>query len=184
MGWDMIQRNTELMRNMVFNVLYYARNRDLVWQEIDIEKISAAVYDIMYKKAELLGIKMKADAVRGTFHGDYESVHSLLINVIDNSIDACRSVKKSQDEKLVSFSSKLQGNNVVFEIKDNGIGMDRETKEKAFSLFFTSKGTEGTGFGLFIANEIAKKHGGNIKIESKPEKGTTFKITLPLNQIT
>jgi len=60
--------------------------------------------------------------------------------------------------------------------------MDRETREKAFSLFFSSKGTEGTGLGLFISNKIAQAHGGSIMLESEENKGTRFIVTLPRNR--
>jgi signal transduction histidine kinase len=69
---------------------------------------------------------------------------------------------------------------IVFEIGDNGIGMDRETREKIFSLFFSSKGLKGTGLGLFISNKIVDRHGGTIKVESEPGRGSRFLIRLPL----
>ena len=50
-----------------------------------------------------------------------------------------------------------------------------------FSLFFSSKGIQGTGLGLFIANKIVDKHGGTIKVESEPGHGTRFLIRLPLD---
>jgi signal transduction histidine kinase len=57
--------------------------------------------------------------------------------------------------------------------------MDQETREKAFSLFFSSKGAEGTGLGLFIANNIAQNHGGNIDVESELGKGSRFVVKIP-----
>ncbi len=57
--------------------------------------------------------------------------------------------------------------------------MDQETREKAFSLFFSSKGMEGTGLGLFISNRIARAHGGAIDLESRPGQGTRFAVELP-----
>jgi signal transduction histidine kinase len=68
---------------------------------------------------------------------------------------------------------------VQFEVEDNGIGMERETQEKVFSLFFSSKGNEGTGLGLFVANKIAAAHGGKIQIESRINEGTRFIVTIP-----
>jgi signal transduction histidine kinase len=56
--------------------------------------------------------------------------------------------------------------------------MDRETREKALSMFFSSKGSGGTGLGLFIANKIAEAHGGKIHIESKEDKGSKFIVTM------
>ena len=58
--------------------------------------------------------------------------------------------------------------------------MDRETREKLFSLFFSSKGVKGTGLGLFISNKIVDKHGGEIEVESEPGQGSRFVIRLPL----
>ena len=69
---------------------------------------------------------------------------------------------------------------MVFEIEDDGIGMDRETRERIFSLFFSSKGIKGTGLGLFVANKIVDRHGGTIEVESAPGRGTRFQIRLPL----
>jgi signal transduction histidine kinase len=60
--------------------------------------------------------------------------------------------------------------------------MDQETREKAFSLFFSSKGSEGTGLGLFIAHKIAKAHGGDIQLHSDLDKGTRFLVEFPRNR--
>jgi signal transduction histidine kinase len=62
--------------------------------------------------------------------------------------------------------------------------MDRETREKAFSLFFSSKGAEGPGLGLFIAHKIINNHGGTIDIESDLGKGTRFIVRLPRHRQT
>jgi signal transduction histidine kinase len=100
------------------------------------------------------------------------------VNLLENSLDACRrdNQKPHHEVKL-----RLEGlaDHVHFEVLDNGIGMDRETREKAFSLFFSSKGMEGTGLGLFIANRIAGAHGGTIDLESQAGVGTRFSVKLP-----
>jgi len=72
---------------------------------------------------------------------------------------------------------------VEFEIEDNGIGMDQETREKAFSLFFSSKGVKGTGLGLFISNKIAQAHAGSIHLESVVDRGTRFIVKLPRHRL-
>ena len=100
------------------------------------------------------------------------------MNLMENSLDACR----LDDEKPESeVSLRLEGfpDHVQFEVRDNGIGMDQETRDKAFSLFFSSKGTEGTGLGLFVAHRIARAHGGAIELESEAGVGTQFVVKLP-----
>ncbi len=105
-------------------------------------------------------------------------VRLALINILENALDACveNTAKKSH---RIGFSIKPQDKNIVFEISDNGIGMDRETRESLFTLFFSSKGNQGTGLGLFIANKIIAQHGGKIMLDSKPNRGSRFRITIP-----
>jgi signal transduction histidine kinase len=102
----------------------------------------------------------------------------LLVNLIENSLDACRLDGKKTEHavcvRLLGFPDFIQ-----YEVEDNGIGMDRETKEKAFTKFFSSKGMEGTGLGLFIADRITRSHGGTIELESYPGTGTLFILKLP-----
>jgi signal transduction histidine kinase len=68
---------------------------------------------------------------------------------------------------------------VTFEIEDDGIGMDADTREKIFSLFFSSKGQAGTGLGLFIAHQVVRQHGGTIEVASAPGQGSCFRVRWP-----
>ena len=68
---------------------------------------------------------------------------------------------------------------IVFDIEDNGVGMDRETRENMFTLFFSSKGARGTGLGLFVTHEIIQQHGGSIEVDSSPGEGSQFKLKIP-----
>ena len=68
---------------------------------------------------------------------------------------------------------------IIFEIADNGVGMDSDTCEKIFTPFFSLKGEKGTGLGLFISNKIIEQHGGDITVTSKLHQGTLFRIKMP-----
>ena len=177
-GWDMVQRNVERIRSMVLNILYYAKEREVFWQPIDIEELVETIEEVLAPRTKVLDVEFSVEAGPGTFEADRNSIQALLVNLVENSIDACR-VDKYKTDHRVTMSAKIEGDQVVFDIGDNGIGMDQETKEKAFSLFFSSKGAEGTGLGLFIASRIVKSHGGNIALESSPGRGTRFIVTLP-----
>ena len=83
-----------------------------------------------------------------------------------------------KDQHKVSTKLIPKEDHILYEIRDNGIGMDQQTREKAFSLFFSSKGAGGTGLGLFISNKIAQSHGGSIRLESEENKGTRFLVKL------
>ena len=178
-GWEIALRNVDRIRSMVMDILYYAKDREPEWLAINAFDLISDVCGIMKDKAKQLEIEFECDFDRsaGEFEGDPHAVRSLLLNLIENSADACRVNTTRQNHKI---GVRLTGHSetVVFEIFDNGIGMDRETREKAFSMFFSSKGAGGTGLGLFIANKIAQAHGGHITIESEEGQGSRFIITL------
>jgi PAS domain S-box-containing protein len=179
-GWDIVLRNIRRVRSMVLDILYYAKDREPNWDRIQASKVSEDVFDLVKDKAYDMGIAFEkdCDAGAGFFEADEAAIRSLLVNLAENSLDACR-VDTKKEQHQVTFRMKGMDDHIRFEIEDNGIGMDRETREKAFSLFFSSKGVAGTGLGLFIANKIARSHCGKISLESEENKGSRFIVEIP-----
>jgi len=68
-------------------------------------------------------------------------------------------------------------------VRDFGSGMDAKTKKRLFEPFFTTK-KRGTGLGMSVVRQIIELHGGTIDVQSKPDKGTTFTIEMPLHSTT
>jgi signal transduction histidine kinase len=66
-------------------------------------------------------------------------------------------------------------------VGDNGEGMPEEVKNRIFTPFFSTKDKMGTGMGLAVVSRIVKSHEGRISVESKPKKGTVFRVTLPIS---
>ena len=180
-GWSMVQRNVDRVRSMVLDILYYAKDRELTLTDIDTATLVAEVRELMAKKAGDVNVKLdfRVDPEVGTVQGDAAAVRAMLVNLLENSVDACR-VDQAKTNHQVKLSVRRTNPWMVFEIEDNGIGMDREIRERIFSLFFSSKGVKGTGLGLFISNKIVDKHGGSIKVESEPGRGSRFLVRLPL----
>jgi PAS domain S-box-containing protein len=180
-GWEMVQRNVDRIRSMVLDILYYAKDRELVVEDIDLSGMIQDLRDGVHKKAEELGIDVEFTLPRdaGIFEGDPQAIRAMLINLIENSLDACR-MDSEKDGHAVTVVARRSDPWMIIEVADNGIGMDRETREKIFSLFFSSKGLKGTGLGLFISNKIVDKHGGTIEVDSEPGKGTRFVVRIPL----
>ena len=90
---------------------------------------------------------------------------------------------ESKSNHTVSFIMEGSPDTITFRIRDNGMGIERSHQEKMFSLFFSSKGSKGTGLGLYIANEVVKQHGGHILVDSTPGLGTEFCIALPRHHV-
>jgi PAS domain S-box-containing protein len=178
-GWEIASRNIRRIRSMVMDILYYAKDREPEWESILIKELADDIQSLFKDRAEKQGIRfnLHIDTCAEEFEADQSAVKSLIINLLDNSLDACR-IDKKKDAHEISLNINCGDGRIKFEVSDNGIGMDQETREKALSLFFSSKGAGGTGLGLFIANKIAEAHGGQVKIESEEGKGSKFTVSL------
>lgn len=179
-GWQMVERNVARIKTMVLDLLYYAKDRDPDLEWIPTLMVAEEVCELMQGKAKEYGIDFQCafDPGAGHFAVDAKAIRSLLVNLIENALDACR-VDKKKNKHQIKIRLKGYPEFVEFEVYDNGIGMEQETRERAFSLFFSSKAGDGTGLGLFISNKIAQAHGGEIKLESELNKGTRVTIQLP-----
>jgi signal transduction histidine kinase len=142
--------------------------------------LAEEVRSLVQARADEHGIKLISESTElaGDIEADPRATRALLVNLVENSLDACRldgaGTNHEVTLRVTGFSDHVQ-----YEVLDNGIGMDQETRDKAFSLFFSSKGSAGTGLGLFIANRIARAHGGTITLESELGVGTRFIVKLP-----
>ena len=178
---EVVKDLTSRIKSMVINILYYTKERDLNSVNTNVDVFFKEILKLITPKAEKHNIDLIYEGSNslGDFEVDTEAVSSALVNIIENSIDAClddRSGKKSYNVKVTVTGDK---DSITADVYDNGIGMDQETRENIFTLFFSSKGNRGTGLGLFVANQIIEKHGGKIRVESTPGEGSNFKITIP-----
>jgi light-regulated signal transduction histidine kinase (bacteriophytochrome) len=113
-----------------------------------------------------------------TIMADTGQITQVLMNLIGNAIKF-----RSPDRPCqIQVSAKAGGNEWLFSIRDNGIGIDPQYKDKIFVIFerlHERKKYEGTGIGLAICKKIVERHGGRIWIESESGVGSTFYFTIP-----
>jgi signal transduction histidine kinase len=179
-GWDTVKLTVERIRKMVMDILFYAKERDLRLERIDVRNFVEEIAKEIEPKFKSQKVKFVDDfeANLGEFEVDVIYLHSALLNIIENGIDACLEDKIKKSHQII-FAARRHEDRIILEITDNGSGMDSETQDKIFTPFFSSKGNRGTGLGLFIANTIVEQHGGEIKVASKMGQGTRFKIMIP-----
>jgi PAS domain S-box-containing protein len=182
-GWEMVQRNVRRIRSTVLDILYYAKDREPDLQEASAAGVVAEIRSLMVAKAETLGIDFRTEIIVADdgFEADRGGLRSMLVNLIDNAFDACR-VDKQKQEHSVTLVVDGDEREISFKVTDNGVGMTQEVLDKAFTLFFSAKGSGGTGLGLFIANRIVKAHGGRIELESELGQGASFVVVMPRRQ--
>ena len=81
------------------------------------------------------------------------------------------------------MSTQLHGESeVLIAVEDNGAGIPEKILQRLFDVFFSTKGSQGTGLGLAVTKKIIDEHGGKIEAQSTPDEGTTFTIQLPLGK--
>lgn len=112
---------------------------------------------------------------------DLEMVNAIIRNLLNNAL------KFSNPEGRIIISSGTTGKNIWVSVQDEGIGMEAGVMEQLFALERSYKsmpgtlGEAGTGLGLLLCNEFAKRHGGYIEVSSEPGKGSTFTVKIPNN---
>jgi len=179
-GWADLKTIVKRIRKLVYNILFFAKERELKRDRVDVLSFVEDVASTVEPKIKTDGIEFVRDfdVLPAEIEIDAGVVRLALINILENALDACTEDDARKQHKIV-FSVQGDDEQIRFEIKDNGIGMDQETRESLFTLFFSSKGNKGTGLGLFIAGKIIDQHGGNIAVESRPGQGSNFTITIP-----
>jgi signal transduction histidine kinase len=115
--------------------------------------------------------------------GDDASLQRVLINLLDNAMNASKAGGSLKIAARASRACEAKRPGVLLQITDNGAGIPAELLPKIFDLFVTTKPSgKGTGLGLVVCQEIVKAHGGAIDIESTVGTGTSVRIYLPIDE--
>jgi len=180
-GWEATTQLVDRIKGMVMDILFWARKRDMNLQDVEAAKLLEDVAHSAQAKAEKLGVHFlrELSGDLGHLSADPSVLTPALVNLLENAADACVMDSSKTDHQVVLRAFR-QGDELVVEVQDNGLGMDRETVDKLFSVFFSTKGSKGTGLGLFIAKKAVDQHGGDIQACSEPGKGSLFRVLLPL----
>jgi len=182
-GMEMLDRNIDRVSMFVKTFLDFSKGREIRANLNNPVDIANEVVELYATKAEELGINLTHDHPDEIKPApiDYESMHECLTNLVGNAIDACRVSEGGGTH--VNIRTYEKDKVIIYEVIDDGIGMDYEVKRKVFTSFFTTKGLGGTGLGLLMTKKNVQEHGGTIDLESEPGRGTTFRICLPRNRL-
>lgn len=143
---------------------------------INLKQLINTVSNLLLPEMKTAGITYRAHVSPDNIIvlADTEQLQMVLINLIKNAMDAL----EHTDEPWITVKGSLgNGPQVIIEITDNGPGIEPEAMEKIFIPFFTTK-KKGSGIGLSLSQQIIQMHGGQLKVSSPPDKGTTFLVLL------
>jgi len=168
-----IEEITRLER-ICARMLDYSQKSQLHLEENDLNQIISETLRLENGKLRYENISLKTEFHPGklTVLADRDRLKQVLYNLIQNAAEAI------EESGTISIKTGTNGDFVYFQVSDDGCGMTEEIMSRLYQPFFTNK-RNGTGLGLPVSKKIIEDHGGTIRIESAPRKGTTFTINLP-----
>ena len=181
-GWDMVKRNIDRISDLVMDLLNYSKEREPEYEKCSPNAIAKEVCNLMDAKAKESGIKIVRDFDPniGEVTIDPKGIHRCLLNLVWNAIDACEFDEDEGKEYMIRVTTKREGDEAfILQVSDNGSGMDETVRKQIFTSLSSTKGSKGTGLGLLVTQKTVHEHGGTIKVDSEPGKGSTFVIRLP-----
>lgn len=178
-GWEMLDRNFDRVTVLVKGLLNLSKHHVPQLRTVDVREIVEEVCRQFRLAAAERKISLACEPPPEPVwaHVDSEDLHTCLSNLVSNAIDACAASEKADCTVTVRASHK--NGTTVFEITDTGCGMDNDVLQKAFDVFYSTKGIHGTGLGLAVTRKIVTEHGGTLEVDSRPGQGSTFRIILP-----
>ncbi len=153
---------------------------ELEFGQYDIALVIEECAAVLKNQLSIKGLQFISTVESQQMMIDKFKMSQVILNILKNAINYT-------DKGYVSIEGEQDENNYVIKIQDTGIGIDKKNYDKIFKRFYRvdkarSRDTGGSGLGLSISKNVILKHGGYISVESEPQKGTTFIISLPIKE--
>jgi two-component system phosphate regulon sensor histidine kinase PhoR len=185
---SMIKDENKRMNKQVEKILQAAR---IEKQDISLKLQRLNAHDVISKITNNLSLQiqersgtlsLKLDAVKYEIDADEVHFSNIIFNLLDNAI------KYSKDQPVIQVSTENSNGMLALKVKDNGIGMNKETQGRVFEKFYRAHtgnlhNVKGFGLGLSYVKAMVEAHGGRVKVESTQGKGSTFTVFFPLAEI-
>ena len=178
---DRIHSSALRCRKIVKNLLSFSRVHKPERRYLGLNGIVEKTLEVRKYQLEVNNIELIKDLEPGLPKTmlDYHQIQQVFFNLLNNAQQAIQSARRERGRLHVR--TWHEGDTVMFQINDNGEGMDAETLERVFDPFFTTKDQgQGTGLGLSVSYGIIKEHGGKIYAQGRRGEGSTFLIEFPV----
>ena len=180
---EMSNKTSEEVFSLLDNLLKWTKSQlgklTVIPQKLDISGLADGVVEVMNSVAEVKHIKLiRTDHESFFVYVDIEMIKSILRNLISNA------VKFSNPDSEIKVGIKAEDGKVIVSVTDSGKGIKKEDQHKLLkdSTHFTTYGTnseEGSGLGLLLCRDFARKNGGDLWFESEENLGSVFSFSLP-----
>jgi signal transduction histidine kinase len=180
-----IREESERLTALINNILDFSRieagRKEYEFKETNLAELVRTTLDSYRFQIEQNGFAFE-EHISGDIppvNVDREAIARSLLNLVNNAL------KYSKDQKYIGVSLYRANGSVKLEVQDRGIGIAAAEQDKIFEKFYRCgdplvHNTKGSGLGLSLVRHIAQAHGGNVSVESVPDKGSKFTIALPI----
>jgi signal transduction histidine kinase len=176
--WFLVRKGLERMNRLAADMLEFARFESARLTLIDVNAAILEDRDSLERGLEDAGILLEWDLASDLPKRlmNQDQLHRALLNVVLNAGDALQEVENGQ----ITISTFLDDHQrLVVRVSDNGVGIAPEELSQVFQLFYTTKGSEGSGLGLPMVQKFVEALGGRVMIDSEPGKGTAVSMLFP-----
>jgi two-component system phosphate regulon sensor histidine kinase PhoR len=181
-----IKAENKRMNKQVEKILQAAR---IERQDIKLNLVQMDAHEVIRKVADNFALQIQENngtlnldlhAEKHVIHADEVHFSNMIFNLFDNAI------KYTKEHPQILVETQMSGSMLAIKIKDNGIGMNKETQARIFEKFYRAHtgnlhNVKGFGLGLSYVKAMVEAHNGRIRVDSAPGKGSTFTISLPVS---
>jgi len=177
----MVRDNANRMGQLIDDILKFSRTgrSEMTLSDIDMEKMAREVSEEILSSIAGTRPQLEIEPVPRA-KGDKAMVRQVFVNLLSNAIKFSR----THETPAVSVGASVKGEEIIYFVKDNGVGFDMQHAAKLFGVFqrlHSMNEFEGTGIGLAIVKRIIARHGGRVWAEGKVNEGATIYFSLPRN---
>jgi len=182
-------KEVEKIKKIIADMLNFSRKPDNAVKEVLVSEIFNNVKSLIKILSQQAGIKISIEMLFSDMKikGDINALEQVILILVNNAIDAVKQkgiTEFNTPPVQIMATMDTQNNDVIISVKDQGIGITDDIKNKIFDAFYTTKDfNHGTGLGLNICQTIVKSFNGRIEFESIPGSMTTFKVFFPNQNI-
>jgi signal transduction histidine kinase/tetratricopeptide (TPR) repeat protein len=185
--YDVLLEQSERLSLLTENVLNFAKmeegRKEFIFEKTDIKSLLEDLVSSIQERVRHAGfdIQLVVKNSLPSIMADRDAIIQAVINLIDNAIKYSGKVKK------VTVQAFKEDQNLEITVKDFGIGIEREIRDKIFNRFYRggdelTRTVKGSGLGLTLVKQIVEAHHGSVQVESEPGQGSAFSIKLPLEE--
>ena len=178
-GWEILKRNLYRINKLVLDMLTFSKESEPVLGRCRFNRLVESVAESLRPEADSRGVSivLQTDDKIGDVQLDADKIYDVVLNLVLNAVDAA-----SDRGGIVNVATELDSQKelLILRVTDNGPGI--ADTEAIFQPFHSAKPKVGTGLGLPIVRKIVTQHAGSIEVDSKPGRGATFTVTLPVRR--